>query len=100
LYPSGTPLREVSVVPVLPIVVAALAVLVACVALFHLHRVRRALVAERAARRLAAGMQARDMDAFRDRVNALLQDRAVLTEAEQILDSALAIHHNPEGGSK
>jgi hypothetical protein len=86
--------------PVLPIVVAALAVLVACAALYRLHRERRALHAERAARRLAAGMQARDMEAFRVRVKALLEDRAVLAEAEQILDTALATHHNPEGGSQ
>lgn len=79
------------------IVVAAFAALVACVALYRLHRVRRALVAERAARRLAGQMQARDMDAFRDLVKALLQDRAVLKEAEQVLDSALA-SYDLEGG--
>jgi hypothetical protein len=84
--------------PVLPIVVAALAVLVACVALYRLHHLRRALVAERAARRLAGQMQARDMDAFRDLVKALLQDREVLAEAEQILDTALA-SYDLEGGA-
>lgn len=80
------------------IVVAALAAVAVCVAV-HLHRLRRALIAERAARRLAAGMHARDMAAFTVRLNAALGVSAVLTEADQILDDALvAAHHDPEGG--
>lgn len=81
------------------IVVAALAVVaVVCVAVY-LHRLRRALIAERAARRLAAGMHARDMAAFTRRLNAALGVSAVLTEADRILDAALlAAHHDPEGG--
>ncbi|MEU5043245.1 hypothetical protein [Streptomyces griseorubiginosus] len=85
--------------PALLIVVAVLAVLVAGAALYRLHRVRRALIAERASARLVGRMQARDLDAFRSRVNELLQERAVVREAEQVLDTALATHHsNPEGG--
>lgn len=85
--------------PALPIVLAALAALVAASAVYHLHRLRRALIAERAARRLTAGMHARDMQAFTVRLNAALGARAVLTEADRILDAALvAAHHDPEGG--
>lgn len=65
---------------------------------FRLHRLRRALDAERAARRLTAGVHARDMQAFHDRLQGLLQDRAVITAAEQILDDELAVQHRTEGG--
>ena len=86
--------------PVVLMVVAVLAALaVAGAALFRLHRLRRALIAERASARLAGGMQARDLDAFRSRVAELLQDREVLAEADRILDTALAHHSNPEGGA-
>lgn len=89
-----------SEVPEPPVVVAALAALtVAGVAVYRLHRVRRALIAERASRRLTERMQHRDMDAFRGRINALLQERAVLKEAEHVLDAALTTHY-PEGGSQ
>lgn len=84
--------------PIVLMVVAVLAALVAGAALFRLHRLRRALIAERASRRLAGGMQARDLDAFRSRVAELLQDREVLAEADRILDTALATHRT-EGGS-
>ncbi|MGW2520543.1 hypothetical protein ACWC09_26710 [Streptomyces sp. NPDC001617] len=84
--------------PVLLIAVAVLAFLVAGAALYRLHRLRRALIAERASARLAGGMQARDLEAFRRRIDALLEERAVIAEAEQVLDSALATHHRPEGG--
>lgn len=86
--------------PVIPIAVAALAALVVAVgAAYHLHRLRRALIAERAARRLTAGMHARDMAAFTARLHAALGMSAVLTEADRILDAALvAAHHDPEGG--
>jgi hypothetical protein len=33
------------------------------------------------------------------RFHAVLEDRAVLEEADLVLDTALAAHHNPEGGS-
>lgn len=84
--------------PALLIVVAALAVL-AVGAAVYLFRLRRALVAERAARRLTAGMHARDMAAFTARLNEALGVSAVLTEADRILDDALvAAHYDPEGG--
>ena len=76
-----------------------MAVGVAGVAVYRLHRVRRALIAERASRRLTERMQYRDMDAFRVRIDDLLRERAVLKEADLVLDSALASHHRPEGGS-
>ena len=80
------------------LVVAVLAALVAGAALVRLHRVRRALIAERAAARLAAKRSCKDMEAFRSRINSLLADRAVVAEAEQVLDTALA-HHSKEGGA-
>lgn len=83
--------------PIVLMVVAALAALVAGAALFRLHRLRRALIAERASARLAGGMQARDLEAFRRRINALLEERAVIAEADRILDTALATHRT-EGG--
>ncbi|MFD5848316.1 hypothetical protein [Streptomyces chartreusis] len=82
------------------IVLAALAVLAVVGAAVHWYRLRRALIAERAARRLTAGMHARDMAAFTARLNAALGVSAVLTEADRILDDALvAAHYDPEGGS-
>ena len=71
---------------------------VAGAATFRLRSVRRALLAERAAARLAGQMQAQDLDAFRRRVCELMQERAVLAEAERVLDTALATY-NPEGGA-
>lgn len=85
------------------VVVAALAaVVVAGAASRVCVRKRRALVAERAARRLTDGVQARDMEAFTVRLNEAIGARAVLTEADLILDTALAVHHPyyPEGGSQ
>lgn len=86
--------------PPKPVVVAALAALTVATgySAYRLHRVRRALVAERAVRRLTAGMHARDMEACTERLNAAIGARAVLTEADLILDSALAVHRT-EGGS-
>ena len=85
--------------PALPIALAALAAVAVVCAAVYLHRLRRALVAERAASRLTAGMHARDMQAFTVRLNAAIGARAVLTEADRILDAALvAAHHDPEGG--
>jgi hypothetical protein len=91
---------EVSVVPARPITVLTALAAFAGVAggVWHLHRVRRALDAERAARRLTAGMHQRDMQAYAIRLNRAIGARAVLTEADLILDTALAAHHNPEGG--
>ena len=85
--------------PVLFVVAALAALVVAGAALYRLHKLRRALIAERASARIAGRMQARDLEAFRVRVAELLQDRAVLAEAERVLDTALATHHRPEGGT-
>lgn len=83
-----------------PPVVAVLAVLAAVVVAgwvaHRMFKLRRALDAERAARRLTAGMQARDLAAFQRQVDALRRDCAVLAEADRVLDSALA--HRTEGG--
>lgn len=84
--------------PAVLMVAAVLAALVvAGAALYRLHRLRRALIAERASARLAGRMQARDLEAFRRRIDALLEERAVIAEADRILDTALATHR-PEGG--
>lgn len=84
--------------PVVLVVAVLAALVVAGAAWFRLHRLRRALIAERAAARLAAKRSCQDMEAFRVRINALLADRAVVAEAEQVLDIALA-HHSKEGGA-
>lgn len=85
--------------PVVVVVVAAFAaVVVAGAAFYRLHRLRRALVAERAARRLTDGMQRRDVAALHRRIQELLRDRAVVEEAERVLDAALAHYSNQEGG--
>jgi len=79
-------------------VVAALTtVVVAGAAAHQLAKTRRALYAERAARRLTAAMQARDLAAFQRQVEALRRDCAVVQAADRILDSALASHRT-EGG--
>lgn len=85
------------------IVVAAFAVLAVVGVAVYLVRLRRALVAERAARRLMARIHAGDVAALTDdfaaRLNAALGVNAVLSEADRILDAALvAAHNDPEGG--
>lgn len=82
-----------------PAVLAALAALgVAGAAAHQVVKTRRALIAERAARRLTAGMQARDFDALSRRLNAAVYADQVLAEADLVLNSALATHR-PEGGA-
>lgn len=84
--------------PRTPTVLAALAVLtVAGAAAHQVAKTRRALLAERAARRLTAGMQARDFQALSDRLNAAVYADQVLAEAGLVLNTALATHR-PEGG--
>lgn len=61
-------------------------------------KLRRALLAERAVRRLEGAAHIRDIEAFSVRFHAVLEDRAVLEAADLVLDSALATHHDPEGG--
>lgn len=84
--------------PVLLLVAALAAVVVAGAALYRLHRLRRALIAERASARIAGRMQARDLEAFRLRLEAAVGAREVLREADMVLDTALATHRT-EGGS-
>ncbi|WP_053143332.1 hypothetical protein [Streptomyces ambofaciens] len=82
--------------------VAALAALGVAVGVVRLVRLRRALDAERAARRLADGLHHHDMSVIVDRLNRRLGPAvlagAVLCEADQVLDSVLSAH-DPEGGS-
>lgn len=51
---------------------------------------RRALVLERAARRLAEAAQHRDLDVFRRRLDATIAEQRVLEAAGRIVDDALA----------
>ena len=82
-----------------------LAALAACTTvaagLYQLHRLRRALDAERAARRLTTGIQHRDMQAFTHRLAAAVHAHRALGEADLVLTEALATHHqpDPEGGT-
>ncbi|WP_329376224.1 hypothetical protein [Streptomyces sp. NBC_01483] len=87
--------------PVRPIAVAAaLTAAALCAVVVRRHcTLRRALLAERAVRRLEGAAHIRDLEAFSIRFHAVLEDRAVLDAADLVLDSALATHHNPEGGS-
>lgn len=86
--------------PVRPIAVAAAFTAAAlCCGIARRHcKLRRALLAERAVRRLEGASHIRDIEAFSIRFHALLEDRAVLDAADLVLDSALATHHDPEGG--
>ena len=81
--------------------VAALAALTtACAATaYRLHRLRRALDAERAARRLTGRLQHRDLEAFTTRITAAVHAHRAVTEADLVLSEALAAHHDPEGGT-
>lgn len=79
---------------------AALTGVVVCAVLVRRHCcLRRALVSERAARRLTEAAHYRDMEAFTERLHAAVYAREVLEEADLVLDSALASHLDPEGGS-
>lgn len=67
------------------------------------HRLRRALLQERAARRLTDAAWHRDVTAFDRRLTELIGQQhttsSVLAEADQVLDTALATHHqNPQEG--
>ncbi|MER7090034.1 MULTISPECIES: hypothetical protein [Streptomyces rochei group] len=81
-------------------VLAALGV--AC-GVVRLVRLRRALDAERAARRLTDGLHHHDMSLLVDhvhrRIGPAVLAGAVLCEADQVLDSVLTAVHDPEGGS-
>jgi hypothetical protein len=86
--------------PVRPIAVAAAFTAAAlCAVVVRRHcKLRRALLAERAVRRLEGAAHVRDLEAFSVRFRAVLEDRAVLDAADLVLDSALATHNDPEGG--
>lgn len=87
--------------PVRPIAVAAaLTAAAVCCGIARRHcKLRRALLTERAVRRLEGAAHVRDLEAFSVQFRAVLEDRAVLDAADLVLDTALATHHNPEGGS-
>jgi hypothetical protein len=89
---SAVPARHISVV-------AALAALTGLAAgAYRLHLLRRALDAERAARRLTDGLHHRDMDTFVSRLHHAVHAGAALREANTVLDTALHDHRHPEGG--
>lgn len=80
-------------------VVAALAALAGAGAgARHLVHMRRALVRERAVRRLEGAALHRDLETVTVRLHNVIADRAVLAAADAVLDTALASRHNPEGG--
>lgn len=82
--------------------VAALAALTAAgaAAFYRLHRMRRALDAERAARRLTAGQHHHDWQAFHHRLHTAVHAHRTIAEADQVLTDALTTHTHldPEGG--
>jgi hypothetical protein len=70
---------------------AALAAAVAvCAVVRRERRLHAQLARERASSRLTAGCLHRDMEAFQHRIGAVLAQRAVLAEADQVLTAALA----------
>lgn len=83
----------------IPVVVALAALAGAACAARHFYLLRRALDAERAARRLTAGLHQRDWEALTLRLHEAVAAQHVLGQADLVLDSALATHHDPEGGS-
>lgn len=85
--------------PPVRLLAALAATLTTAAGLYHLHRLRRALDAERAARRLTSGLHTRDFAAFTHRLNAAIDAHHTITEADLVLTEALATHHHdPEGG--
>ena len=84
-------MREASVVLVWGTAAAALAAAVGVWAVIcRERRLYRALQREHAAARLTAGCLHRDLVAFHARIGAVLVQQAVVREAEQVLDLALA----------
>lgn len=77
--------------------------LTAAAALRRHRLLQQALAREKAARRITDAAWHRDLQAFDARLRAVLaahqSTTGVLTEADQVLDTALAHHRtNPEGG--
>lgn len=97
-----SPSLEVKAVPVRSFAVAAVvtAATVSGVLVVRRHRsLRRALLVERAVRRLEGAAHIRDVEAWMVRFREQLENQELLTEADRVLDSALATHHHdPEGG--
>lgn len=83
----------------IPVVAAFAALAGAACGVRYLCRLRRALDAERAARRLTDGLYRRDLEAFTVRLHRAVDAQDVLSQAGLVLDSALASHFDPEGGS-
>ncbi|MEU5323039.1 hypothetical protein AB0G67_40745 [Streptomyces sp. NPDC021056] len=83
--------------PVLLVVAALVALVVAGAALYRARHLRRVLDAQRAEQRLTAGMQRNDVAALHKRIQQLTRDLWVLSEAERVVDSALASDRT-EGG--
>ncbi|MEU9947016.1 hypothetical protein [Streptomyces sp. NPDC047939] len=103
------PEEAMTVYPI-AVAVAAAAVVGACTGWWRLRRLQHLIRRERAAVRLTEGAHHRDMEAFKRRLRAaaaeqraaarLLDELALLTEAEDIVTAELArtTHHNPQEG--
>lgn len=91
---------EVSAVPAsrIPVVAVLAAAAGAVCGARYLCRLRRALDAERAARRLSDGLHRQDLEAFTVRLHRAVDAQHALSQADLVLDSALASHLDPEGG--
>lgn len=93
----------------IPVLVAALAALTgAAFGVHRLHRLRRALYAERAARRLTDASHHHDLhtltQALHRRLDAATRAGQALADADTVLTVALTAHdhdddRNPEGGT-
>lgn len=96
---------EVRAVPVSVLVLlAAVLVVAGLLCLAVVRRLRRAVAAERAARRLTDAAHHRDARAYKRRIQVLSAGRGdfdALLEADAVLDEALAAHRtDPEGGTR
>lgn len=85
-----TPAREVSTMHVTIAAVLTVALAGGLVAGVRIHQLRRVILRERAAARLAGAMQYRDMDALKARLERAMSEQAVLAEADAIVDQELA----------
>ncbi|MEU6016940.1 hypothetical protein ABZ826_23685 [Streptomyces sp. NPDC047515] len=67
---------------------------------WQIRSARRALILERAARRLTEASQHRDVTEFRRRIDAAIAEQRVLEAADRIVDAELArtTRHNPKEG--
>ncbi|MER8002996.1 hypothetical protein [Streptomyces sp. NPDC095613] len=84
-------------------ILAAALVAVAAAGLWlwrQLRSTRRALSGVRAAARLTDGLHERDMQACRARLQAALDEHAVLETADRVLDAALTRHTTTDPNKK